>query len=381
MNVKTAFVTDEGVEDRYESHGNITVDEVELDPPKDHEVLVDIKANGVCHSDWHAASGDAPMPHYPCALGHEGAGVVQEVGDGVASVEEGDHIATSYVPACGRCERCAQGLPNLCVDSRHIQTGPQMDGTYRIHHGDQDVSQFCLLGTFSEAAVLHENSVVKIPDDVPFEAACLTGCGVTTGFGAAANRADINAGDSVVVMGFGGVGANAVQGAAAQGADEIIVVEPKDQRREWSTDFGATHTVDPDAEDPTEVVENLTDGQMADAALVTVDVVLPETLGQALSLVGPRGEVVMVAMAPRESGHIDMGEQGVGSILGMEKELKGAVYGGWGPQYAIPRLLEMYRNGSLMLDELVTETYDLGGVNQAYDDMLNGRIIRGVVTM
>lgn len=380
MNVKTAFVTEEGVEDRYESHGNITVDEIELDPPKDHEVLVDIKANGVCHSDWHAASGDAPMAHYPCALGHEGAGVVQEVGDAVAHIEEGDHIVTSFVPACGRCERCARGLPNLCVNNRHLQDGPQMDGTFRMHYGDQDVSQFCLLGTFSEAAVLHTDSVVKVPDHIPFEAACLTGCGVTTGFGAAVNRADINAGDTVVVFGFGGVGASAVQGAAAQGADEVIVVEPMDQRREWSTDFGATHTIDPDTEDIAEVVDDITMGRLADAVIVTVDVVYPETLGVALSLLGPRGEVVMVAMSPREFDSIDMAGQGVGSLLGLEKELKGTVCGGWGPKYAIPRLLRMYDNDSLMLDELATKSYDLEDINQAYDDMLNGRVIRGVVT-
>ncbi|MFB6353331.1 MAG: zinc-binding dehydrogenase, partial [Halobacteriales archaeon] len=261
-----------------------------------------------------------------------------------------------------------------------LQKGPQMDGTYRMHWNGQDMSQFCKLGTFSEKAVLHEDSVVKIRDHIPFETACLCGCGVATGFGAAANRADINAGDTAVVFGFGGVGANAVQGARISGADDIIVVEPKDQRREWSTDFGATRTVDPDEEDIAEVVDDITWGRGADAVMLTADVVDPTMIGEALGLLGARGEVVMVGVSPGEYDHIDMAGYGTGSMLGMEKELKGTVYGGWGPQYAVPHLLKLWENGTLQLDELRTKTYDLEDVNQAFDDMLNGRVIRGVVT-
>jgi len=381
MKVETAFVTDPELEDRYESHGNVAVEEVELDEPKDHEVLIDIEACGVCHSDWHVASGDAPMRHYPAAIGHEAAGTVEQVGDAVTHVEEGDSIVTSYIPCCGKCEPCSQGYQELCVRGQYLEKGPMMDGTFRYHRQetDEDIGQFVLLGVFSEKAVVHKDSVVPVMDHYPAEAACLTGCGVATGFGAAANRADIDAGATTVHFGFGGVGASAVQGAKISGADDIIVVEPKDQRREWAEEMGATRTVDPDEEDVLEVVDDITWGQMADHSFITVDVTSAETIGTALNTVGGRGETVMVAVAPGETDTIDFQGHGAGSVLGMEKELKGTIYGGWSPNYAIPNLLRMYDNGTLPLDDFVSKTYDLDGINDAFDDMLKGNIIRGVV--
>ncbi len=214
----------------YGVHEKWQIEEVELDPPHAKEVLVKLTASGLCHSDEHLITGDIPIP-FPVIGGHEGAGIVVEVGENVDHVKEGDSVVLSFLPACGHCSYCARGMQNLCDLGMFLINGPQLDGTYRFHSKDKGVGQMCLLGTFSEYTVVPAQSVVKVDDGTSLDKAALVGCGVTTGFGSAVRTAETKAGDTVVVMGIGGIGINAVQGARIAGARNIIAIDPVEFKR------------------------------------------------------------------------------------------------------------------------------------------------------
>ena len=216
------------------------IEEVELDPPHAKEVLVRLTASGLCHSDEHLVTGDIPIP-FPVVGGHEGAGIVVETGPGVENVKEGDSVVLSFLPACGHCSYCARGMQNLCDLGMFLINGPQLDGTYRFHSRDKGVGQMCLLGTFSEYTVVPAQSVVKVDDGTALDKAALVGCGVTTGFGSAVRTAETKAGDTVVVMGIGGIGINAVQGARIAGARYIVAIDPVEFKRTKALELGATH--------------------------------------------------------------------------------------------------------------------------------------------
>ncbi len=350
------------------------IEELELDGPQEGEVLVSFEATGLCHTDHHVRAGDSPGP-LPMIGGHEGAGVVQEVGPGVRDLKPGDHVVTSFIPACGRCRWCATGRQNLCDLGAMLASGTQLDGSYRRHIGDQDVSVMMLLGTFAQYGTVSEASLVKIDDDLPLSRACLVGCGVTSGWGSAVNTADVAPGDTVAVIGCGGVGSGAIQGARLAGAEKIIVVDTVEGKRDKAFQFGATHfaTSMPEA---TALVAELTRGVMADSALLTVGLVEGPMIGEALDVVRKGGAVVLTAAAALAD---------VTPTLPMlmftlfQKRLLGSLYGEANPRADIPRLLSLYREGKLLLDEAVTTEYKLNGINEAYDDMLAGRIIRGVV--
>ncbi|HZN79639.1 MAG TPA: alcohol dehydrogenase catalytic domain-containing protein, partial [Mycobacterium sp.] len=199
------------------------VEEVDLDGPKHGEVTVKLAASGLCHSDYHIVTGDMPRP-LPCVGGHEGAGIVVEVGKGVHDLAEGDPVVFSFLPACGRCRPCASGMSNMCELGAYLMLGPQIDGTYRFHARGQDVGQNCVLGAFSEYTTVPEASVIKIDASIPLDKAALVGCGVTTGYGSAVHTGEARDGDTVVVMGVGGIGINAVQGARIAGARNVIAL-------------------------------------------------------------------------------------------------------------------------------------------------------------
>lgn len=351
-----------------------SVEDVDLDPPREQEVLVRLTASGLCHSDAHLVTGDVPIP-FPVVGGHEGAGIVEEVGPGVTGIEPGDHVVLAFIPSCGRCHWCASGHSNLCDLGAGIILGPQLDGTYRFHARGSDVGQMCMLGTFSPFTVVPAASVVKIDDDIPLEVAALVGCGVTTGYGSAVYTAEVRAGDTVVVMGAGGIGMNAVQGARIAGAERIVVVDPVALKREKAEDFGATHTA-ADVDEAWNIVSEQTRGRMADAAIITTDVAESAYVAQALSLVGKRGRVVATAIAHPTDTKVDMS---LFELTLYEKQLRGCVFGSANPHADIPRLLSLYRSGSLELDELVTRTYALHEVNEGYQDMFDGVNIRGVI--
>ncbi|MDW7983027.1 MAG: alcohol dehydrogenase catalytic domain-containing protein, partial [Thermomicrobium sp.] len=227
-----------------------SVEELELDEPKAGEVLVKMVATGICHSDWHFATGDHPA-RYPIVPGHEGAGIVEKVGPGVTEVQPGDHVLLTFIPPCGKCRWCLTGLPVLCDRGAGATIGAQLDGTFRLRTADgQEVGQFAMIGCFSEYTVAPIDAVVKIDPDVPLDRACLVSCCVPTGVGAAAKRGEVRAGEVVAVFGLGGVGMNAVQGAALAGASKVIAVDLVPWKLEAAQEFGATHTINAQYEDP-----------------------------------------------------------------------------------------------------------------------------------
>ncbi|GAY17256.1 MULTISPECIES: NDMA-dependent alcohol dehydrogenase [Mycobacteriaceae] len=350
------------------------VEQIDLDPPGEGEVLVKLAASGLCHSDEHLVTGDLPFP-YPLVGGHEGAGVVEAVGPNVADIAEGDHVVMMFLPACGRCSYCARGIGNLCDSGAAVMLGPQLDGTYRFHARGEDVGQMCLLGTFSEYTVVPAASVVKIDDDIPLHTAALVGCGVTTGFGSAVRTGEVRAGDAVVVIGAGGIGMNAVQGARIAGARMIMVVDPVEFKRTKSYEFGATHTAS-SIDEAWNAISDLTRGRLADVCIVTTGVAEGAEVGPELSLIGKRGRVVVTAIGHPEETTITTN---LLELTLYEKQIRGSLFGSSNGQHDIPRLLELYALGQLKLDELITTEYDLEDINQGYEDMRSGRNIRGVI--
>ncbi|BCI55423.1 putative zinc-type alcohol dehydrogenase AdhD [Mycolicibacterium litorale] len=358
----------------WEYGGDWTVEEVDLDPPGDGEVLVSWEATGLCHSDEHVRTGDLPGP-LPLIGGHEGAGVVQEVGQGVIGLAPGDHVVASFLPACGRCRFCSTGHQNLCDLGAMIMTGTQLDGSYRRRARGQDVGVMALVGTFSQYGTVPEASVVKIDDDLPLARACLLGCGVTTGWGSAVNTADVQPGDTVVVVGLGGIGSGAVQGARLAGAEKIIVVDLVEAKRDKAFQFGATHFVTSMAE-ATALVADLTRGVMADSAILTVGLLEGSMIEDALTVIRKGGAVVATAIASMTDTTANLGLM---MFTLFQKRLLGSLYGEANPRADIPRLLSLYREGKLLLDETVTHEYKLAEVNEGYADMRAGRNIRGVI--
>ena len=350
------------------------VEEVELNPPGPNEVLVRLTASGLCHSDEHLVTGDLPFP-LPVVGGHEGAGTVVEIGAGIDDISEGDSVILTFLPSCGHCSYCARGMGNLCDTGAAVMMGPQLDGTYRFHARGEDIGQMCLLGTFSEYTVVPRASLVKIDTGTPLDKAALIGCGVTTGSGSAVRTGEVRAGDTVVVIGAGGIGMNAIQGARIAGALNIIAVDPVEFKREQSSVFGATHAV-ASIDEAWALVSDITRGKLADVCILTTDVAEGSYIGEALSLVGKRGRVVVTAIGHPEETTMS------GSLLELtlyEKQIRGSLYGSSNAAHDVPRLVELYNGGHLKLDELITREYTLDQINEGYEDMRSGSNIRGVI--
>lgn len=366
--------------------GDFIVQDLELDAPKDNEVLIDLKACGICHSDDHARTNDVPITEefggggFPWLNGHEGAGIVEAVGPGVTVVKPGDHVATSFIPSCGNCRWCATGRMFLCDNGAQILAGTQMDGTHRFHNSrGEGVGQLCMLGEFATKTVVPDLSVVKIPDHIPFDVACLLSCGVVTGWGSAAQRADIKPGDTVVVWGAGGVGSAAIQGAVHAGAKRVFAVDPVDFKLEHAQAFGATDVINNDgksAEEIAEPIHAVTNGQGAEVVIMTPGVNSADQIGIAGSLVAKDGTLVLTGVPSWEETSI---RTPVLEFIMMNKQVKGSLYGSMNPRHAIPHLIGMYETGQLKLDEMITSRYDLTDVNRGFDDLLGGRNIRGVL--
>jgi S-(hydroxymethyl)glutathione dehydrogenase/alcohol dehydrogenase len=339
-------------------------------------VVVRVAAVGICGTDLHSLRGEWNRPT-PMVLGHEGAGVIEAVGPGVTRVKVGDHVVCSFIPACGICRYCSTGRQNLCDWGAQMMTGMLADGTFRFHDDDgADLGGFCMLGTFAERAVISQNSCVPIEKDIPFEVAALTGCGVPTGWGTAVYAAGVRAGETVVIFGAGGVGTNAVQGARYAGAAHVIVIDPVEFKRENALAFGATH-VFASADLAQEAVIELTRGQMADHALITVGVLSEEVVEQATAIVGKGAQVTITSVGKSAEKQIHLAANG--SVVGWQRNLQGHVFGMCNPLNDIPRLLRLYRAGQLKLEELITRRYSLDEVNQGYQDLDDGKLIRGVI--
>jgi S-(hydroxymethyl)glutathione dehydrogenase/alcohol dehydrogenase len=355
--------------------GKWEVVEVELDNPAPGEVLVRMVASGLCHSDDHVAKADGKIAHFPYCGGHEGAGVVEAVGGGVHSLAPGDHIVTSFIPGCGRCRFCGLGMQNLCQNGALLGPGTQLDGTFRMHYEGRDVARSSLIGAFAEYSVMSQWSCIKIPDHIPLRTAALLGCGVPTGWGSAVRAAPVRAGDVVIIMGVGGIGINAVQGAVHAGATRTIAVDPVALKREAARRLGATDAF-ASIEEATEVARAITNGQGADSTIITVGVLHGDHIAQAFDSVRKGGTVVVTAVAPMALDSIPVSP----FLLAMfQKRLQGCLYGMMSPSSDVPHLLWMYEQGRLKLDELISRTYALEEINTGYEDMHAGTNIRGVI--
>jgi S-(hydroxymethyl)glutathione dehydrogenase/alcohol dehydrogenase len=361
----------------WEQPGEWKVQPVEIDNPGPSEVLVEMVATGLCHSDNHFPVGDVTVARLPLIGGHEGAGIVCEVGTDVAGLAVGDHVITSFIPACGRCRWCAMGMQNLCDNGELALLGTQPAGGFRVHADDADIGTAIALGTFAEWQVYDQASVMKIDDSIPLDVACLVACGVQTGFGSATRAANVQAGDVVLVIGVGGVGMNAVQGASLSGARRVVVVDPAPFKREQAPIFGATDTF-ADFAAADEFVKSITNGQGADSAILTVGVMTNALIGQAYAAVRKAGTIVVTGVS-RDSEEGTIPGLNAFSIAMFQKRIQGALFGMASPREAMPMLLELYQSGRLKLDELITRRYRLADINQAYVDMHEGRNIRGIV--
>lgn len=352
------------------------IEEIDLGDPVAGEVQVRLAASGLCHSDEHLRTGATPLPFFPVLGGHEGAGVVTKVGPGVSNVEEGDHVVLAFIPACGRCRACAKGLQNICDKGAGLLTGMAIsDGTSRVHLNGDPVIQMCLLGTFAPYVTVNEASVIKIEKDIPLDKAALLGCGVATGWGSATAIGGTKVGDTVVVIGVGGVGINSVQGAAHAGARFVVAIDPVEFKRQKAKDFGATH-VFASLEEAAPVIGEITWGQMADVTIITVGEITGDMIAPALSVTAKGGQTVVVGMGNATDTQVTLS---LFELTLLQKRLQGAIFGGVGPRSQIPKLLELYRAGQLDLDGLVTKTYRLEDINDGYADMHAGKNLRGVV--
>lgn len=345
--------------------------DITLDEPGADEVAVKIAATGVCASDAHTMSGRIPSP-LPAVLGHEGAGVVTAVGSRVTHVEPGDHVALSWLPACGRCRHCQSGRLVLCAASAPaLLAGTLLDGTVRMHAAEQNVHHYSFLSTFAERTVVPAASAIKIPDSVPLAVAALVGCGVLTGYGAVVNRARTAPGDAVLIYGAGGVGLSALMGARLCGASPIIVVEPNADKRDDAALFGATRAISPD-DDVVAAVRELT-GSGVD---ITIDAVGQEGLvEQAFDATAPGGTIICVGV-PAATAYARVP---AARFVREEKYLTGSLYGSSRPPQDIPKLLNLFATGRLPIDELISATYSFDDINTAFADMAGGSNRRGVV--
>jgi S-(hydroxymethyl)glutathione dehydrogenase/alcohol dehydrogenase len=347
-----------------------SVEEVTLDPPKAGELKIKIKACGVCHSDLSVIKGILPLPK-PIVLGHEGAGVVDEIGEGVTGFEVGDHVILSFNPACGTCVSCHRLEPQFCTAGS--PDGKMLDGTSRVKLGDKELGVMQFLGCMAEYSIVPAISAVKIDHGIPFDKAALVGCGVMTGVGAALNTAKVTPGSRVAVFGCGGIGLSIIQGARIAGASQIIAVDLSDAKLEMAKNFGATHTVNGGDGMAVLKCKELTDGEGPDFTFEAVGI--PALMLEA-NAAARRGGVVCIV--------------GVGSLLetmnlnalmvSMEgKTVKGSFYGDANVRHDFPMLLDLYRNGKLNLDDMVTNTYTIDEAPQAIEDLQKGLNARGVI--
>jgi alcohol dehydrogenase (nicotinoprotein) len=358
----------------YEVGKPIEIEELDLDGPKEGEVLIKYLYAGLCHSDVHIAHGDLEA-RLPMVLGHEGAGVIEDVGPGVTRVKPGDHVVCSFIPNCGVCHWCATGQQAICDMGATILEGYLPGGRFPVTGPKGDYGTMCMLGTFSQYGVIHQSSAVKVEDDLPLDKAVLVGCGVPTGWGSAVYAADVQPGETVLVYGVGGIGINAVQGARYAGAKYVIAVDPLENKREKAMELGATHAV-ASADEAAALVSELTRGVMADKAILTVGLMDAEVVGAAFGATGKGSTIVLTGLNKIDAPTIQL----PGTILTLfKKTIKGTLFGDCNPTTDIPRILGLYQNGDIKLDELITKTYTLEQVNEGYDDLLNGKNVRGVM--
>ena len=356
----------------YEYNRPLVVEEVEIDRPKAGEVLVKVGAAGICRSDYHFMKGEAHAP-LPIVLGHEGSGIVEQVGEGVTTVKAGDRLVLSFVSNCGHCYFCTSGRPNIC-EKRAAYWTSMFDGTSRLHKGGQSIAQFDQMACFAEYAVVPETACIPVPDTLALDKAALIGCCTTTGVGAVLVNAQVEPGSTVAVVGCGGVGLNVIMGAKLVNAKEIIAVDIQEGKLEFAMKFGATHSVNSSHQDAVARVKELTGGRGVDYAFEVFG--SGETVEMTYSMARKGGTVVVVGIAPiGDKAPID-----VLSLVREEKVLKGTYYGSVRMSVDMPRIVDLYLSGRLNLDDLITRRYSLDQINEAFEDLNRGEVGRGVIT-
>lgn len=359
----------------WERHAPWSIETIELDAPRADEVLVELHASGMCHSDEHIVTGDMPF-RLPCIGGHEGSGVVKEVGPGVSWLAPGDHVVFSFMPSCGRCPSCATGHQSLCDLGARLYSGRQIsDGTARHHARGEDLATACLIGSFAHHTVVHEASCVKIDPQIPLTIASLLGCGFITGWGSAVYAADIRPGDAVVVAGVGGIGGAAIQGARLAGAKVIVAIEPVESKKDVALQFGATHVVTSWEQAPA-VVDEVTWSRGVDRFICAMGVGDGHLMKNALAMTAKRGRVVVTNIHPAAETSIDVRLM---DLTLTEKQIVGTLYGSANARADIPKLLELWSRGQVDLEAMISRTYPLEGVNDGYADMRAGKNLRGVL--
>jgi NDMA-dependent alcohol dehydrogenase len=354
--------------------GKWEIADIEVDDPRQGELQLKMVASGLCHSDDHMTTGDLPPGLLPFVGGHEGSGVVEKVGPNTPGWEVGDHVVLSFLPGCGRCRWCASGMQNLCDLGANVMSGARADGSFRMKVDGQPAGQAAGIGTFCERTVVDVHSAIKVEKDLPLDKVVLLGCGVGTGWGSAVNSAETKPGQTIIIMGIGGIGINAVQGASHAGALHVIAVDPVEFKREMAMQMGATHTF-ANIDEAAEFARSVTNGQGADAAIVTIGVVKEEHVSAAFTAIRKAGTVVVTGI-----GNINERVSVPAFELTLfQKRIQGALFGASSPSRDIPWMINMYRGGRLRLDELITSTYKLDDINQGYEDMHAGKNIRGVI--
>jgi len=358
----------------YESRQPMVIEEVTVLAPQLGEVMVRMKAAGICHSDLHVIKGDLPMP-CPIILGHEGAGIVEEVGAGVTSVKPGDHVIPIWRASCGRCNYCLTGKPALCDMGTEMRfTGMMPDGKtrFRNHRGDS-IRHYAGVSTFSSLSTMPEAAVVKIDPEFPLWKAALIGCGVITGVGAVIHAAQVPPGSKVAVFGCGGIGLNIIQGARLVHCTQIIAVDTVATKEGYARALGATHFIDASRQDPVQAIRDLTGGRGVDYAFEAVG--LPQPIEQAYDSLRKGGTCVVSGICRGDA----RAAINVNQLVYAEKTLKGTLYGSTRPRIDLPHLIDMSKVGSLMLDELLTRTYRLEDINEGYAALERGEVARSLI--
>lgn len=346
--------------------------EIQIGTPIGREILVDIKASGLCHSDLHIAENDFGYP-MPTVLGHELAGVVAAVGPDVRQFEVGDHVVGCLIGHCGSCSACLAGRTYECSHREAVQRGPGEPP--RLSENGTPVTQFSDLGGFAEQSLIHENNLVKINKDIPFDKAALLGCGVITGAGAAINTAGVRVGDTVAVIGCGGVGLNAIQGAALAGARRIIAIDLQPGKLELARTFGATDTINPNETDVVEAVRAITGTDGVNHSFEVIG--LKATAMQAVQILGTGGGAYLIGMQ-KPGTVLDLDP--MNDLLMLQKSVRGVYMGSTNSKHDIPMYADLYLQGRFNLDDLVSQTISLKEINEGYDDLRKGAVARSVIT-
>ena len=365
----------------YEAQQPLVIEEIELDPPKTGEVMVKMVASGVCHSDVHYYTGDMPREK-PIILGHEGAGIVAEVGPGVISVKPGDHVVLTFLPSCGKCRWCHTGHPYMCDLGAKLRTGKMLDDTRRLRRASDglEINNLLLVSTYAEYTVTPEDSVLKVEEHLPLERICLLGCGFTTGFGAATNAIHIRPGETVTIVGCGGLGLSAIQGAKASGAGKIIAVDVHEEKLTMARKFGATHAIQNrhDADEVVKEIMEITWGVGTDYSMEFVGYdQTDETIDIAFRGIRKGGTMLMVGVAKEAQKTFPITPA---DLTHWQKTIQGVLFGDAQFRSDIPRYISLYEQGQIDLDGMVTKEIELGDINEAFQNVIAGnKVARQVI--